>query len=85
MGVVRGGGALTRTNSIGVFSPRGLDADTLVAGNAFGTILTAERFRGLEMTTEEIVTANVRAPVSTWVVYFGVAQVQALAVKVVFP
>ena len=45
-------GVLTWTNSIGVFSPRGRDADILVAGNAFGTIFTAERFRGLEMKTD---------------------------------
>lgn len=37
---------------MGVFSPRGRDADILVAGNAFGTIFIAERFRGLEMKTD---------------------------------
>lgn len=37
-------------------SPGDRDADTLVAGNAFGTIFTEDRFRGLVMTSEEIVT-----------------------------
>lgn len=43
---------------MGVFSPRGRDADILVAGNAFGTIFTAERFRGLEMKTDVMDTVN---------------------------
>jgi hypothetical protein len=46
------------TNSKGRLSPRDRDADTLVAGNAFGTILTDVFFRGLEMTSDEIDTAH---------------------------
>lgn len=39
-------------------SPGGRDADTLAAGNAFGTIFTEVRFRGLDMTSEEMDTAQ---------------------------
>jgi hypothetical protein len=34
------------TNSIGLVSPKDLVADTLVAGNALGTMLSVERLRG---------------------------------------
>jgi hypothetical protein len=57
----------TWTNSTGELSPSDRDADTLVAGNAFGTMLIDVRFRGLDMTTEEIDTAivvSMRAPCS---------------------
>lgn len=48
----------TWTNSIGVFSPRERDTDARVAGNALGTMLIEVRFRGLEMTSEEMDTVR---------------------------
>lgn len=41
-------------NSSGVLSPKLRDADTLVAGNALGTMLIEARFRGEAMTREAI-------------------------------
>ena len=52
---------LTRTNSTGVESPDVLDADTLVAGNAFGTMFIGARRFGLVMTAEEMDTASKRS------------------------
>jgi hypothetical protein len=49
--------ALTWTHSRGAESPEARDADTLVAGNAFGTMFIEVRRLGLEMTAEEMVTA----------------------------
>lgn len=48
----------TRTNSTGAESPDDRDADTLVAGNALGTMLIAVRRFGLAMTAEEMDTAR---------------------------
>lgn len=48
----------TCTNSIGVFSPMERDTDARVAGNALGTMLIEVRFRGLEMTSEEMDTVR---------------------------
>ena len=42
---------------MGWCSPSDLDAETRVAGNAFGATVTDPRFRGLETTTEEIDTS----------------------------
>jgi hypothetical protein len=52
------GWPLTRTNSRGAESPEARDADTLVAGNAFGTMFTEVRRFGLAMTAEEMDTAR---------------------------
>lgn len=41
---------------MGVESPRGRDTDTLLAGNALGTMLTVERLRGFVMVRHDIVT-----------------------------
>jgi hypothetical protein len=48
---------LTWTNSRGAESPEARDAETLVAGNPFGTMFIEVRRLGLEMTAEEMVTA----------------------------
>lgn len=49
---------LTRTNSTGAGSPEDRDADTLVAGYAFGTMFTEARRFELVMTAEEIDTVR---------------------------
>lgn len=48
----------TCTYSKGVESPDIRLAITLLAGNAFGIILTELRFRGLVMTNEDMLTAK---------------------------
>lgn len=44
-------------NSTGLLSPAGLETDTLLAGNALGTMLTEVRLCGLVMTRDEMLTA----------------------------
>ena len=46
----------TWTNSTGALSPGGLEAESLVAGKALGTILMEERLRGFVTTREDMVT-----------------------------
>lgn len=48
----------TWTNSTGDVSPRGLWAETLVAGKALGTMFTEVRFRGFVTTKEDMLTAK---------------------------
>lgn len=48
----------TWMKSTGALSPKGRDADTLVAGNALGTMLREVRFRGLLMTQEAMDTVH---------------------------
>ena len=48
----------TCTNSSGLLSPDGRDADTLLAGNALGTMLMELRFFGLEIRSDDMLTAK---------------------------
>ena len=58
--VVYGWALRTWMNSMGALSPSGRDVYTLLAGNAFGTMLIDVRFRGLVMTSDEMDTAKTR-------------------------
>ena len=54
----------TCTNSTSALSPMGLEAASLVAGKAFGTMFKEDRLRGFVTTREDIVTADVLAGAS---------------------